>query len=167
MSSVTAHSALLVSVRPNTHPVSQAPLETALWTKPREDGFIHADTLKEPPRCSELPVGTFGTFPNSRNPRVVWIACEPVPPLEILQERVERAMAGVGYPVEGKPFRPHLTLGRSRKDATRRDWVDFDRALEALEYHDVARVGSVDIMESTLRPGGPEYRIRTAVSLEA
>lgn len=117
-------------------------------------------------RTFELPLGTFGAFPNATRPRVVWVGCEPVPALEILQDRVERAMEGVGYPVEGKPFRPHLTLGRVRKTAERRDWRGFHEALDAIEYYDVATVSSVDIMESTLRAQGPQYRVRSSVRLE-
>lgn len=118
-------------------------------------------------KAFELPLGTLGAFPHPGNPRVIWVGCDAVPPLEILQHRVERAMAGVGYPVEGKPFRPHLTVGRAQKTAKREDWQGLGDALDAIEFHDMATVASVDIMESTLRPRGPEYRVRTSVSLEA
>jgi 2'-5' RNA ligase len=64
-----------------------------------------------------LPVGGFGAFPSAQRPRVVWAGLEPVPSLELLQHRVEQEMERLGFPTEGRPFHPHLTLGRVKRDA--------------------------------------------------
>jgi RNA 2',3'-cyclic 3'-phosphodiesterase len=55
-----------------------------------------------------------GGFPNPRRARVVWIGLEAPGSLELLQDAVERACANQGFPLEGKPYRPHITLGRVR-----------------------------------------------------
>ena len=64
-----------------------------------------------------LPIGGFGAFPDAARPGVVWVGCAPVPALELLQDRIERQMESIGFPMEGRPFRPHFTLGRVRRDA--------------------------------------------------
>ena len=74
-----------------------------------------------------LPVAGFGAFPSARRARVVWVGCEAVPALELVQNRVEEQMSEIGFPVEGRPFRPHLTLGRVKRGARldRKLHVDF------------------------------------------
>jgi 2'-5' RNA ligase len=58
-----------------------------------------------------------GSFPGGRRARVLWAALEAPPSLELLQDRVERGAELLGFPLEGRPFRPHITLGRVEKDA--------------------------------------------------
>ena len=134
-----------------------------------------------PQRCTELTkaleqatrgakpfsllISGFGAFPNLQRPRVVWVGCEPAPPLEILQHRVEQEMDRIGFPVEGRPFHPHITLGRVRREARTSDFAGFAREVESLEYTAHVTVESVDLMESTLTPKGARYARRHAASL--
>lgn len=110
-----------------------------------------------------LPIAGFGAFPSPRRPRVVWVGCEPVPALELLQHHVERTMQPLGFPVEGRPFRPHLTLGRVRQG----DRVPADVAtlIDGLDYTNETTVASVDLMESHLHRSGARYVVRHRVPL--
>lgn len=56
-----------------------------------------------------------GAFPGWERPHVIWAGVAAPPPLEILQDRIERRADAVGFPAEGAPFRPHVTLGRVRE----------------------------------------------------
>jgi len=56
-------------------------------------------------------------FPALRRPRVIWAAVDGPPALELMQHRVEQEAALVGFPPDGKPFRPHITLGRVKSGA--------------------------------------------------
>jgi RNA 2',3'-cyclic 3'-phosphodiesterase len=58
-----------------------------------------------------------GSFPPGRRARVIWAGLEAPASLELLQDRVERGSESLGFPLEGRPFRPHITLGRVEKDA--------------------------------------------------
>ncbi len=58
-----------------------------------------------------------GAFPNFARARVVWAGYEAEPALELLAHRVEQATGVLGFPPEGHPFRPHVTLGRVREGA--------------------------------------------------
>jgi 2'-5' RNA ligase len=54
-----------------------------------------------------------GRFGSVRRPQVFWAGLDgDVEPLVALAERLADAARGLGLPVEDRPFRPHLTLGR-------------------------------------------------------
>jgi RNA 2',3'-cyclic 3'-phosphodiesterase len=60
-------------------------------------------------------IGGFGFFPGLRNPRIFWVGIEPAGrSLAVLQEKIEEAMARLGFHREKRVFRPHLTLARIR-----------------------------------------------------
>ncbi len=114
-----------------------------------------------------LPVGGFGVFPSSSRPRVLWAGCEPLPALEWLQHRVEQEMEQLGFPLEGRAFHPHLTLGRVRRDARPADFRHLEDRLQALAFAEEALVQSVDLMQSRLSPSGAHYTMRHAAPLVA
>lgn len=62
-----------------------------------------------------LSLSTIGAFPAPQRARVIWIGVDATAALELLADRVERECQTVGFPIEGKPFRPHVTLGRVRE----------------------------------------------------
>lgn len=112
-----------------------------------------------------MPIGGFGAFPSPERPRVVWAGCEAVPPLELLQHRLEQEMERLGFPLEGRAFRPHLTLGRAKREANARDFGDIEERMGSLEFAGEAPVESLDLMESQLGRDGARYTRRHAVPL--
>jgi len=107
-----------------------------------------------------LHIEGFGVFPDFQRPRVVWAGVAPDPALELLQHRVERLFAPLGFPPEARAFRPHLTLGRAARDARPRDFTGLEGALTALTFAETAVVDNVDLMESTLQSGGAVYQVK-------
>jgi 2'-5' RNA ligase len=66
-----------------------------------------------PPMSLRLAGG--GRFGSRRRPAVFWAGLDgDVPVLSDLAGRLAAAVRGVGLPVEERPFRAHLTLGRWR-----------------------------------------------------
>jgi 2'-5' RNA ligase len=53
-------------------------------------------------------------FPSPRRPGVIALGLEPAGALAALAARVERGAVAAGFAPEERPFRPHLTLGRTR-----------------------------------------------------
>lgn len=54
-----------------------------------------------------------GTFPERGAPRVLWVGVDgDVPELAALAGAVADAARAVGVPVDRRPYRPHLTVGR-------------------------------------------------------
>jgi len=105
-------------------------------------------------------LGEFGAFPNFRRARVVWIGMDDDPRLEMLHHDVEVAADALGLPMEGRPFRPHVTLAR----VPQRPGVDVLRELARAARRGSrprfpATVRSIDLMRSTLRPDGAEHAL--------
>lgn len=63
----------------------------------------------------DLGLGDIGVFPNPRRPRVLWVGVDGPAALELLADRVERQCEAIGFPLGGKAFHPHVTLGRLRE----------------------------------------------------
>jgi 2'-5' RNA ligase len=119
-------------------------------------------------------VGGLGCFPNTRQLRVVWVALqEPTGALERLRDAVEAQIAPLGFPTERRPFRPHLTLGRVQRRASKSEVRAVGEVLAAQQgpfAHESpgARAGltgqvgemkatSVSYIKSDLRPTGAVY----------
>jgi 2'-5' RNA ligase len=111
-------------------------------------------------RAVPLALEGFGVFPDVSRPRIVWVGIAPDPALEILQHCVEREFAPLGFPTEGRPFRPHATLGRAARNASPRDFAGLEGALAALTFADTTVVDAVDLMESMPQSGGAVYQVR-------
>ena len=62
-----------------------------------------------------LELGELGAFPSRNRPRVLWVGVQAPAALELLQDRIERGCEAIGFPPEGAPFQPHITLGRVRE----------------------------------------------------
>ena len=99
-----------------------------------------------------------GGFPSRRHPRVLRLEVEAGPDVELLQDRLERGGEEIGFPPEGRPFRPHLTLGRVREGHRLPPGaMDY---LEALPQGTAFLADRVVLFESTLSKGGPTYTAR-------
>lgn len=106
-----------------------------------------------------LRLGEPGAFPHPRRARVLWAGVEgDVDTLCCLHAEVERRLDRLGYPAEGKAFRPHLTLARLREDARPSDRAAAGAALARLRPGRVdLTVAEILLMRSDLRPSGPTY----------
>lgn len=101
-----------------------------------------------------LGVRGIGTFPPRGRPRVIWLGLTSADPLAALAATVERVLEPLGFPPEGRPFKPHVTLGRVRSPA------GLDR-LDLASLRERAfgswTVEGVSLMESRLSSKGPTY----------
>ena len=98
-----------------------------------------------------------GAFPNLRRPRVMWVGITPAPKLELLQHDVEEACASLGVEVDGKPFRPHLTIGRLRGTEDRDAVRELARTARSIDFRADTLVSSIGLVHSTLTSTGPQY----------
>ena len=99
-----------------------------------------------------------GAFPNFRRARVVWIGVEQDPRLELLHHDLESACEDVGFEVEGRPFRPHITLARVRTPLVVERARALARAARSVRLQVVEQVNRITLYESTLAPSGAHYR---------
>jgi len=109
----------------------------------------------------EFAPNGFGCFPDARKPRVVWIGVdhEGGQKLKALASAVEAALAPLGYPPEPRPFSPHVTLGRIRRETPPRDAsrVGAVIAAQPAAQWPAEKVSAAHLMKSDLRPGGSVY----------
>src|SRR6266568_4120550 len=91
---------------------------------------------------------------------VRWVGIRAEPALESLQHQVEREFAALGFPTEARAFCPHVTLGRTAREARPRDFTGLEAALERLRYDASVVVDALDLMQSTLQSGGAVYNVR-------
>jgi RNA 2',3'-cyclic 3'-phosphodiesterase len=96
-------------------------------------------------------------FPDRKQPRVLAITVSPTPELIDLQANVSRVLEReVGTPVEGRPYRPHITIARFRRASS--DQIDTAMSSVASIEGIVIPVTAFILYESVLRPEGPVYR---------
>lgn len=120
-------------------------------------------------RHSELvmSLGEIGAFPNFRRARVVWLGVLQEPRLELLHHDVELACERIGFEVDGRAFRPHLTLARV-KHAVREDRLRaLARIAKQTEYRTDFIVRSIDLMDSALGTSGPAYTTLVSAALRS
>jgi RNA 2',3'-cyclic 3'-phosphodiesterase len=104
-----------------------------------------------------LRLGGVGAFPSLRRPRILWIGIAPAPKLELLQHDVEEGCAALGVEVDGKPFRPHLTIGRLRGTEDREAIREMARVAREIRFRGDALVTAIHVVQSTLTPTGARY----------
>jgi 2'-5' RNA ligase len=103
-------------------------------------------------------LGRVGAFPSPRRPSVIWVGVESGPRLRLLHDALDRRMTEFGVERGERPFRPHVTVGRVDRRAEPGDLRDFERHAGRLALHAELEVGSIELMESRLEPGGAVYR---------
>jgi RNA 2',3'-cyclic 3'-phosphodiesterase len=110
-----------------------------------------------------LALGELGAFPSRSRPRILWVGVQAPPSLELLQDRIERGFEAIGFPPEGTPFQPHVTLGRVREGQRipRQGLDDHAGRFQPLPF--VAQ--ELVLYESGLTTGGPRYESRLTLDL--
>jgi RNA 2',3'-cyclic 3'-phosphodiesterase len=103
-----------------------------------------------------LQLTQLGAFPNQRRPRVIWVGLGgETAVLARLKQQLDEALVPLGWPLEEKPFKPHLTLGRV-KDGRVGEQIPWQARVGQL----AVPVTAVHLIESELRPDGPRYTTR-------
>jgi len=109
-----------------------------------------------------MKVTGLGVFPNPRRPRIVWAGLAgDVPQLQRLQRAIVDGLGPLGFPLDGKPFRPHLTLGRVRDSASVVQSQALERAVTGLAAtgEQSFSVADVHLIKSQLTGSGPIYTV--------
>ena len=132
----------------NINPAQVTPLLAALSAAAQETAPL------------ALRLSRLGVFPNPRRPRVLWAGVAgDTDALAALQQSVERAAAALGFPPESRPFAPHITLGRVRREADERALRQVGEAARAAPPLPPSpwTVDAVHLMQSVPTPGGMRY----------
>ena len=116
----------------------------------------------------ELQLDEIGSF-GGRHPRVIWVgfaADAGLDRLRALRSDLDSALEANGIEPEAGVFRPHLTLGRVRRQASREDLAAIRQAIDRAEPLRVrSSVAQVALVHSTLSTNGPIYRRLARIDL--
>lgn len=98
-----------------------------------------------------------GVFPNSRNPRVLWIGLDgDSKRMSHFRDALQKQLKPFGVKEEKRKFNPHLTLGRARKRK-----MDFHLDDITSRYNNVispvCTIHELIFFKSDLKPGGAVY----------
>lgn len=97
-----------------------------------------------------------GFFPGEKRPRVLWIGTQSSPNLQTLAADLDQSLHKLGFPLEDRPFTPHLTLARFNTPglspklaaAARKNTARSFGSFTTSEFH---------LIESKLKSTGAEY----------
>ena len=104
-----------------------------------------------------MKVQGIGAFPHSKNPRVIWMGLiDGKEVLATFQKELEGILEKIGFDPEGRPFQPHLTIGRVRTSRGKDDLIGKMEKHREEEFGDI-EVGEIILFKSELKPTGPIY----------
>lgn len=108
-----------------------------------------------------LTTTQLGCFPNLRQPRVIWVGLDQRSTTHLLQlqKAVEAATVPLGFPTEARPFSPHITLGRVRREVSSTVAAQVGQVVNSTGPSDPATdaIQAVILMKSDLQRSGPIY----------
>ncbi len=110
----------------------------------------------------ELCLGTPSAFPSRGRPRVLYVGTDKgTDRLVELASKVRSGLVTLGFEAD-KPFQPHITLARRRRDRHEGEGPDeralWEKAFSRLRQGSLCWcVSQVFLMESTLTPAGAVY----------
>jgi 2'-5' RNA ligase len=103
---------------------------------------------------------SINAFPNLNLPQVIFLEMKELNDGKTLkmQKQIGEALEDIGFTIDKRPFRLHLTLGRV-KFKTEIDITNFQ--IHNSEF----RIKEIDLMASQLTPSGPIYSVVTNYKL--
>lgn len=101
-----------------------------------------------------------GVFGPPRNPRILWAGLTgETKRMAEFQQELFQALAPAGVTNDGRPFKPHLTLGRFRGASPDRAGLEMLLRTFSDMQSDECRLDELVLFKSDLTPGGPFYTV--------
>jgi 2'-5' RNA ligase len=103
----------------------------------------------------QLSLDDIGVFPSWQRPSVLWIGVGgDIQPLKRMAQQLEAVLVDAGFPAADKPFKPHITLARSKAGIP----TTKEAFSSSLVNHPIKWVAdNLVVFQSELRPQGPVY----------
>jgi RNA 2',3'-cyclic 3'-phosphodiesterase len=101
-------------------------------------------------------IAQIGAFPSMARPRVIWVGMnESADELASTADSLVGKIRRLGFALDDKPFKPHLTLGRVREGGRMGELAEYMTtfAFAPIPVH----FDKLTLYKSTLTPQGPIY----------
>jgi 2'-5' RNA ligase len=99
-----------------------------------------------------------GLFRNIKDPRVLWIGLEINPVIRKMKAELDKELKYLGFRIDRKDFRPHLTLARIKGMQNKEVLKDLLHAYKDY-YFQESTIRQLVYYESVLGPEGPTYKV--------
>ncbi len=96
-----------------------------------------------------------GAFPNFGQPHTLWVGIKKSPVLQNLQQQISAGLIQKGFKIEKRPFQPHLTLARLKKQQ------DLTAIISKFKQPEFGKfqVSEFNIFASQLFSEGPKHQM--------
>lgn len=106
-----------------------------------------------------------GTFPQKGKPRVLWVGIDTLESLNILHQQIGNALETTGFRPETRPYNPHLTLARFKRDVPSRNIMNSYREENGNFMTDTFAIKHFILYKSKLERTGAIYTVRAQYDL--
>jgi len=97
-----------------------------------------------------------GFFPNEKRPRVFWVGMAASDNLKTIASNIDQAVHPLGFPLEERPFSPHLTLARFDSPGIHAKLGSAIVENRSREFGSMM-TREFHLIQSHLKPSGAEY----------
>ncbi|UCH96742.1 MAG: RNA 2',3'-cyclic phosphodiesterase [Candidatus Aminicenantes bacterium] len=112
----------------------------------------------------DLRLAGCGKFGRGNTLNIFWIGIVPSDPLTQIFKKIETTLAKAGIEKEKRQFKPHITVGRNKKNF---NFKSFFQLIEENSDRLISEftVSHFQVFKSQLRPEGPIYTVLKEISL--
>jgi len=106
-----------------------------------------------------------GVFPGIKRPQVLWVGLAgQLEPLVSLQKTLDENLETIGFPMEKRPFKGHLTMGRMKAKIDVKKFGDVLMTFRSFES-EAFTADKIILYKSELKPSGAVYTELASASL--
>ncbi|MFO7555107.1 MAG: RNA 2',3'-cyclic phosphodiesterase [Desulfobacterales bacterium] len=106
-----------------------------------------------------------GVFPGIKRPQVLWVGLAgQLEPLVSLQKTLDENLETIGFPMEKRPFKGHLTMGRMKAKIDVKKFGDVLMTFRSFES-EAFTADRIILYKSELKPSGAVYTELASASL--
>jgi len=106
-----------------------------------------------------------GVFPGIKRPQVLWVGLAgQLEPLVSLQKTLDENLETIGFPMEKRPFKGHLTMGRMKAKIDVKKFGEVLMTFRSFES-EAFTADRIILYKSELKPSGAVYTELASASL--
>jgi 2'-5' RNA ligase len=110
----------------------------------------------------KISVREMGAFPNTKDPRVIWMGAEPGGPFRNILSDLDKMLDDSSIDFDKKPFKAHITIGRVKESS--KDLVEFLKKEQNVDAGSFI-CSEILLMKSVITQTGAKHSVMAAFRL--